>query len=383
VTVAQLGPATLFLVVFMVIGAGCRGGGEAATEPRPAVERQGSVVALLLDNTLMRIGVSEGAASSELNLGAAPNRLEPGRYLALGKGAQLFVLVRRSGGHADEIAVVDPRTLAVGARYPLEEDAIYRGIVLASSGVLYAYGNEPGRLLDEASGAYEEDAVVTALDTTDGSFTTTTVRRARGRDWWTYWGTLSSDETTLILAYHGGCGPGYFRACTTGADKLDVSAGNVALCRTRSRAYSGCLGGVHGAVAAHGDGFVASTGSPKVLELDERGRRIGSLRTRLNTHLMQIAVGASRLYAIGSCALGGGLSATDFATGSVVVWAYLCGERLSAGPDGLLALAANSQPVPIGTPSRLLVIDGSSGREVRAVRTPLEVLDLSFVPGDQ
>jgi hypothetical protein len=380
VTVAQRGPAILLLIVLMVIGAGCRGGGEAATEPRPPVERQGSVVALLLDNTLMRIGVSEGAANSEVNLGAAPARLEPGRYLALGKGAQLFVLVRRSGGHADEIAVVDPRTLTEGARYPLEEDAIYRGIVLAGSGVLYAYGNEPGRLLDEASGAYEEDAVVTALDTTDGSLTTTTVRRARGRDWWTYWGALSSDETTLVLSYHGGCGPGYFRACTTGADQLDVSADNVAPCNTRSRTYSGCLGPVHGAVAAHGDGFVASTGSPKVLELDGRGRKIGSLRTRLNTHLMQIAVAGPRLYALGSCALGGGLSTFDLRTRSVRMWTDLCGERLSVGQGGFVALAANSQPAPIGAPSRIAIVD-RSGREVVAVRTDLEILDLSFVPG--
>jgi hypothetical protein len=379
VTVAQRGPATLLLIVFIVIGAGCRGGGEAATKPRPAVEGQGSVVALLLDNTLMRIGGSGGAASSEVNLGAAPNRLEPGRYLALGKRAQLFVLVRRSGGHADEIAVVDPRTLTEGARYPLEEDAIYRGIVLASSGVLYAYGNKPGRLLDEASGAYEEDAVVTALDTTDGSLTTTTVRRARGRDWWTYWGALSSDETTLVLSYHGGCGPGYFHACTGGADMLDVSAGNVMPCETRSWPDSGCLGTVHGAVAAHGDGFVASSGSPRVLELDTRGTRTGSLRTRLNTHLMQIAMAGPRLYALGSCGLGGGLSMFDLRTRSVRVWTDLCGERLSVGQGGFMALAANSQPVPIGAPSRIAIAD-QSGREVAAVRTDLEILDLSFVP---
>jgi hypothetical protein len=379
VTAAHCGPPTLLLIALVVIGAGCRGGGEAATEPRPVVERQGSVVALLLDNTLMRIGVSEGAASFKVNLGAAPNRLEPGRYLALGKGAQLFVLVRRSGGQADEIAMVDSRTLTEGARYPLEEDAIYRGIILASSGVLYAYGNERGRLLDEASGAYEEDAIVTALDTTDGTLTTTRVRRARGRDWWTYWGALSSDENTLVLSYHGGCGPGYFRACTTGADMIAVSGRRIPGCKARASDDAGCLSAVHGAVAARKGGFVAATGSPKLLELDERGGIVGSLQTHLRTHVMQIEAKGSTLYALGSCGLESGLITVDLGTDTTQVRTDLCGERLSVGPSGLLALAVNSQPVPLGVPARVIVVD-PSGREIRGARTPFEVLDLSFVP---
>jgi hypothetical protein len=380
VTAAQRGLATLLLILLIVIGASCRGDDEAATERRTTAEPHSSVVALLLDNTLMRIGVSEGAPSSAVNLGDAPDRLEPGRYLALGRGAQLFVLVRRSGAHADEISVVDPRTLTVGARYPLEAGATYRGIVLASAGVLYAYGNEPRRLLDEASGAHEEDAVVTKLDTADGSLATATVRRAEGRDWWTYWGALSSDETTLALSYHGGCGEGYFRACTTGADLIAVSGRRIQGCKARASGDAGCLASVHGAIAAHKGAFVAATGSPKLLELDEGGAIVGSLQTHLRTHLMQIEVKGSNLYALGSCGLESGLATVDLATKSTHVWTDLCGERLSAGPGGFLAIAMNSQPVPVGAPSRVLVVD-SSGREVRATRTRVEVLDLAFVPG--
>jgi hypothetical protein len=96
---------------------------------------------------------------------------------------------------------------------------------------------------------------------------------------------------------------------------------------------------------------------------------------------MQIQVEGWLLYALGSCGLGGGLSEVDMATRSARVFKNLCGERLSVGPDDLLALAANAQPVPVGVPSRLVVINRSNRREVRAVPTGLEVLDLSFLPG--
>jgi hypothetical protein len=206
------------------------------------------------------------------------------------------------------------------------------------------------------------------------------VRRAAGRDWWTYWGALSNDGSILVLSYHGGCGPGFFQACTTGADRLVVSAEGLRRCRGGSRDV-GCLTDVHGAVAAHADGFLAATGFHKILELDEAGAIVGSLRVNLDAHVMQIAVSGSHLYAVGSCDQGGGLTRLNLGTEASETWTgtYVCGERVAVGPGDQVALAANVGAAPIAAPSRLVVVDGSTGRELRAAGTDVDVLDLAFV----
>jgi hypothetical protein len=357
-------------VGLVLVSAACRMDDEAA-ETRLEADRGPSVVALLLDNTLLRARLANGEIAAKVNLGRAAEDVYPGRHLALGDEGRLFVLVRRDAAGPDEVAVVDASTLAVRNRYSLEGGVTYRGVVLARSGVLYAYGNRPRELLDEASGARARDAVVTAVDAANGSVLwTTTVRRAAGHDWWVYSGALSTDESALVLSYHGDD--------TTGADLVAVSADRVEPCTARLRS-AGCLTDVHGAVVARGNGFIAATGYAKLLELDADGAVIGSLSPRFTGHLMQISLEGRYLYALGSCyQAGAGLSVVDVNTEAVRLWPSVCGERLALGPERQLAIAANV-PVPLGAPSRVDVVDAATGRELRSVPTDVEVLDLSFV----
>jgi hypothetical protein len=332
-----------------------------------------ALVALLLDNTLLRIRVSDGKVTAKSSLGPASDGLLPGRYIALADDRRLFVLALGNGAAA-EVAVVDATTLAVRSRYSLEDGVIYHGIVLSPSGVLYAYGNRRRELLDEASDSWTLDVVVTTVDTGSGAvLATTTVRRAAGLDWWVYSGAVSRDGTALVLTYHG--------SDTTGGDRFSISAEGLRRCRARSR-YAGCLTGVHGGVVAHADGFLAATGTPDVLELDQAGEVVDSLKVNLGGHVMEIAASGSDLYAVDSCDQGGGLGTIDLRTEAPETWTgtYVCGERLAAGPGGQVALAANVGALPLAAPSRVVVLDASSGRVVRAVRTDVEVLDLAFVP---
>lgn len=370
--------AAVVLLVALLAGVACQRDEPPTVRSSPP-EAGPALVALLLDNTLLRVRLRDGRVTAESSLGPADGKLVSGRYLALGNEGQLFVLARRSNSAADDVTVVDSTTLEVRDRYPLEDRVEYRGIVLAPSGLLYAYGNRRRELLVEASDAWSQDAVVTTIETASGAvLATTTVRRAAGRDWWMYWGALSNDGSVLVLSYHGGCGPGFWNACTTGADRLAVSAEGLRRCRARLPDV-GCLTDVHGSVAAHGDGFLAATGS-KVLELDEAGAVVRSLKVNLNAHVMQIAVSGSDLYAVGSCDQGGGLSAVDLGTEAVQTWTSFCGERLAPGPGSRLALDNNVAGYALNAPSRLVVVDASTGRELRAVPTEVEVLDLAFVP---
>jgi hypothetical protein len=368
---------TIVLFLVLLAAAACQ-----RDEPRKAnspAAGSPALVALLVDNTLLRVRLADGQVTAESSLGPAGDVLVPGRYLALGEEGQLFVLARRSDAAAYEVTVVDATTLELLRRHPLEDRVEYRGVVLAPSGALYAYGNRRRELLVEESDAWSQDAVVTTVEAASGSvLTTTTVRRAAGRDWWVYSGALSNDGSVLVLSYHGGCGPGFWNACTTGADRLAVSAEGLRRCRARLRDV-GCLTDVHGSVAAHGDGFLAATGS-EVLELDEAGAVVRSLRVNLNAHVMQIAESGSDLYAVGSCDQGGGLSAVDLSTEAVQTWTSFCGERLSPGPGGRLALDNNVAGYALNAPSRLVIVDTSTGRELRSVATEVEVLDLAFVP---
>jgi hypothetical protein len=95
---------------------------------------------------------------------------------------------------------------------------------------------------------------------------------------------------------------------------------------------------------------------------------------------MQIAASGSALYAVGPCLEGGGLSAVDLGSEAVQAWTNFCGERVAAGPDGRLAVAANVGGGARNAPSELVVVDGAAGRELRSVHTEVDVLDLVFVP---
>src|SRR5215216_4543523 len=107
------------------LSAPCLGGSDsgAARSGRPAL------IALFEDNLLVRSTVPGGAVEAERRLGPPrqgrssddPRLSVPGRLLAAGPGGTtVLALVRQPPGTRDAVAVVDPTTLRIRCRYPLE-----------------------------------------------------------------------------------------------------------------------------------------------------------------------------------------------------------------------------------------------------------------------
>jgi hypothetical protein len=86
-----------------------------------------------------------------------------------------------------------------------------------------------------------------------------------------------------------------------------------------------------------------------------------------------------RAYAVGQCYYTGAVSVIDLSTGrSRVLNRDVCGERIAVGDD-LLAVAEAQQATPLGIPSRVALVDPSTG-SARYANVPVEALDLIVVP---
>lgn len=321
----------------------------------------------------------------------SPSAGSPGPRPLIQSGPLLALDARRRLLYAllpNAVAVLDARTLAVRRRVPLPEGVRHRGLALGASGRLYVAGNRPMRIVDPSSGLAIEDAVVTILDPSTGAIVGRRVaREAAGRSWSVWWVAVSPDERRIALAYHGGCSGAAPDLCTTGADVLDLDGDAFAPCAPSHPQFpeAGCSAIVHGAVVAHGDRFIAATGTSKLVELDRDGRLVRELDSRLaNNHVMTLALdrAAGAVYVTGSCYYAPGINAVRLATGSVDVVApprgrrALCAERTAVARARLLVLATRPFPL-VGGADALLVVDGRSGRRLRTVRlghSPLEVV---------
>jgi hypothetical protein len=321
-------------------------------------------------------------------LGPKSPSADVGRFLALGRnGDTLVALVPWTPKARQVVAVLDAETLRVRARLRLPRGVAFRSLVTGSeSGRLYIFGNRPAKRRPPAP----QGAVVTVLDPRRGAVLSAwNVRRADGRSWWVLDGAVSQDERRLYLSYHGGCSES--DVCTTGADWLDISGGRARRCRRQPYPHSGCLGRVHGTVAVYAGSLIATTGGARIVRIDGQGRVARTWRSGIpRNHLMQFALDRKqgRLYAIGSCGYSGGLTQIDLKAGRARVTGYpssstsdgVCGERIAVGPRSLVAAARNPEPVPQGSPSRLLVLDGQTGRMIRSLVLPVETIDLVVAP---
>jgi hypothetical protein len=353
----------------------------AAASIAAAPER--AALALLADGRLVRIGLTSGSVRVR-RVGPVRNTIQSGPSLAVEPGRRTVYALLRS-----EIVAVDARTLAVQRRLRLPAGATYRGLALGPvSGRLYVSGNRAVRVLDRATGLAEEEATLTILDPRSSAILGRPVaREAAGRSWFVYWLALAPDERHVALGYHGGC-DGVWDTCTTGADVLPLDGASVRRCvpvEPQSRGTA-CSPDVHGAAVPYGDGFLAATGGPPLVQVDRAGRVVRRLTTGMSTHLMDLAVDAAArtAYAVGPCDKGGGLRAIDLDSGAVRRLRTargpraICGSRVAVASEAALVVPTGRS---IALLSRILpavlVVDARSGRATRRVRVGAPIVDVT------
>ena len=359
----------------------------AAVPAGAAPSQGGSAYVLLADNSLFRLQLPQGRVVARRALAAKPplalrTLRDPRHAIAVDRpGHRLFVLVSRPAGKPDSVVVVATPTLAVRARYALQRGVQYRGVLLArTTGLLYAYGARPGGV-DPESGFRDHAAVVTVLRAADGAIVGRwTVRAGKAHDWWLYWAALSRDERRLVLSYHG--------SNAGGGDVLELRGMDFTACAPTSATFerAGCSGYVHGMVEPYRDGFVAATGSSRVIEIDARGEIVRWIRTGLQTHHMDLTLDAAQrtLYGVGPCGKLGGLRAVDLASGGVRRLRpargsfALCGSRIVRTGDRLLVATGGGVPPYTWARPAVLILDERSGRTLRRIRTRAWVLDVAL-----
>jgi hypothetical protein len=357
---------------------------------RKQVVLAGRATVLLDTNRIVSVSLEDGAVLARQRLGGAPAQTRfPGRYLARSlDGRLLYVLVNTAGKRPDEIALVDPATLETRRAWPLERDVTYRGLVVGPlSGRVFVYGNVAGKVADKQTKQREQSAVLTIVDPTRPKRAETmTVRKARGHDWWTYWGAISPNEKRLFLSYHGGCGPSAVALCTTGADWIDLNGKQPRRCKgappDANGAGVGCSADAHGMVEGYQGSLLATTGGSELLLADRPdavGKRFGTKIS--DTHLMSFALDRKRdEVLLSSCGEAGGLSIVDLAGAKAkrVADDAPCASVLAYVPGkSLAALASRSSESGVESPV-LTLLNVESGKTLRQKALGGEPLDLTL-----
>lgn len=334
--------------------------------------RSSYIVALMANNTVAIIS-QDGGILTILEIGGEV-RMHPAvshRLVAGSKLGEVQALVP-DGANGDVVVTLD----VVGSRTlrtcpPLEGSlrSLDRGPM---SGLLYVVGN-----LGESVVIYVVDPLTCEV-TARHQFTP-----PNQFDWLVYRAVTSSDESAVLISYHG--------QRTTGIDRFDLGTGRV--CEVRSRPNLGCLPG-HGNVERWGLSFVATSGEDGLYILNNEGRRVASHDVGLpGNHVMEVAIDPveNQAYLVGSCFYARGLSRVRLSDGLISMLSpphavgiertqeSLCGERLALGESGLLAIA---QPrlVPSLGPGALTIFDPVVAKR-RQVALPNEPIDVIVVSG--
>ncbi len=335
------------------------------------------MLTLLADNQLLALSANSGATLGSVRLSSAPRATrDVARLMALSNnGKRLVVLVSADTPGDNRVATVDVRTLQIQATVPVPGTGVtYRGLAVGSkTGRIYLFGN---RAVGPDAGPTHgppSDAVVTVLDPTATTVIENwTARPSAGRNWYVLRGAVSADERQLFISYHG--------PDAAGMDIFSIEPQGVRRCASSPQPESGCAR-IHGDFEPFGNGFLAATGSPQILELDSSGVETRTFDTKLeNNHLMEFAVDrtTSTLYAAGSCLYVPGLSSVSLTSGKTQLLdplgGQVCGERILAGADHLLVLLQ-------AQPRAVLFVDGRTGAVRRQVTTPAEPIDALLLPG--
>jgi hypothetical protein len=350
--------------------AGCGSGGHDGGAPR----KDGTqLYALLASNELVGVALSPARLTVRLRLGEGLDQASPGRLLATSPdGTTVYVLVRHS--KRPSIAVVAGASGHLRMRVPLPAGLGVRSLVVgARSGTLYVLGNREGTRRNEVQGL-ESSAQLLVVDPDAGRVRKSIeIRPLEGRDWWVYSAAVAADERTLYVTYHG--------SDTTGADWIALP--ELRRCRRSPQPWAGCLpADLHGhLLPLAAGGFVAATGSPRLVRYDAARRLELKLDTQLaGNHLMDFAVnkGEDKLAAVGSCVYRPGLALLDLRAGESRVSTderHVCGERIVFAGNALV-VGRNAETVASTRPGKILVVNPASGAIAGSVRTPAEVVDL-------
>jgi hypothetical protein len=199
------------------------------------------------------------------------------------------------------------------------------------------------------------------------------IRPLERRDWFVNTASVAPDERTLYVTYHG--------SDTTGADWIALP--ELRRCRRSPRPWAGCLPDqLHGHLQPlAAGGFVAATGSPRLVRYDGSRRLAAKLNTRLaGNHLMDFAVDKREdaVAAVGSCEYRPGLALLDLRTGKAHVPTRepdVCGGRIVFAGNALL-IGRNAGQVAGPRPGTILVVNPASGATTGSLPTPAEVVDL-------
>lgn len=349
--------------------AGCGSNGHDGGVPRNGTQ----VYALLASNELVGVSLAPPRLTFRLRVGEGLDQFSPGRLLATNPdGTTVYVLVRDS--KRPSIAVVAAASGRLRTRISLPAGLDARSLVVgARSGTLYVLGNREGTRPNQVEGL-EASAQLLVIDPAAGRVRKRIeIRPLDGRDWFVNSAAVAPDERTLYVSYHG--------PDTTGADWIALPA--LRRCRRSLRPSAGCLpDDLHGhLLPLAAGGFVAATGSPRLVRYDGSTRLTAKLDTQLaGNHLMDFAVNKREdvVAAVGSCVYRPGLALLELRSGQSRLSTHdrdVCGERIAFAGNKLV-IGRNAETVASTRPGTILVVNPASGGIAGSLRTPAEVVDL-------
>jgi hypothetical protein len=355
----------LIALLVALAAAGCGGGGADRSVP-PRGDRT-QVYALLASNELIGVALSPPRLTVRLRLGEGRDQFSPGRLLSTSPdGTTAYVLVREPKRLSIAVVAAASGRLRMQIALPAGLDG--RSLVVGPrSGTLYVLAGREGTRRNEVEGL-ERSARLLVVDPGAGRVRKSIgIRPLEGRDWFVNTAAITPDERTLYVAYHG--------ADTTGADWIALP--ELRRCRRSPHPWAGCLPDeLHGhLLPLAAGGFVAATGSPRLVRYDGSRRLAAKFDTRLaGNHLMDFAVNKQEdaVAAVGSCEYRPGLALLDLRTGTSHVSTRepeVCGERIVFAGNALV-VGRNSGP------GRILVVNPASGAIAGSLRTPAGVVDL-------
>jgi hypothetical protein len=351
--------------ISLVVLVGCSRNEPDSTPPeRP-------LLALLTDGELVTGTTARLGAGVRLTKG--PLRPRSGRFLALTSDRRLVaVLLAASGSRRSEVVVLTTRGLRVRARIDLRVDRKTSATTLVAPA--------PDRLVvlgERETPAGGRLPVGWVIDIPSRELVASwLIRKAPHRSWTVFDAAPAPDAERLYVSYHGG---------TTGADVISSDSGEL-LCVEAARSYAGCIGEIHGEVAAVPGGVLGTRGDPQSVVLaNEEAQIVDRWSTRLaRNHLMRLAYDAAsrRVFALGSCLYVGGLARIDLDGG----WQWrrgissggrpsMCGERMAA-VRGSVVFTEGPEWAG-GHESEITVVDAETG-SVRA-RLPIRVPAVDLV----
>lgn len=319
--------------------------------------RDPAALVLLHDSRLIRISLRRGEVDRVVALG--PRRAGPampGQLLAVTRNRRTALALAGS-----RVVAIDAATLKRRATHRLAPGVQYSGLVVGTSGSIYAYGDRRTR-----RGRWQ--VVVTRVGASRRTMVVRGEEPLRG----VFWGAISSDGQRLLLSYHGG---------PDGADWFGASPRGLERCKPPQRRFASrinrCLWlgrkHVHGAVAPLGKGFLAATGRSRLIAVDGDGRLAGTWDPRTgDAHLMSFALDADRRRAVvASC---NGIGVVDLARDRVRV----VPRRRSCEE---VPLAVHGDRVLLARGRRLAVFDLARRRTVARLTAPATALAAVIVDG--